>query len=227
VTTDEEWTSDEFVDFDGAYVLGALSAGDRERFETHLIGCAHCRARVAELSDLPELLSLVPASAYALDAEPAPDPVISMLDALRARQRRRRWVGAAVAAVAAACLITVTAFIAHTPAKNKPAAAIASPVTMSAVTPAPIHATIEVADVAWGTSIRVHCTYDEAVSYPPDEEYSLVVRNRAGQTDDLGTWALVGGKVTTFPAGTAFHKSDIASITIDTAKGAPLLELNY
>ncbi len=71
------------------------------------------------------------------------------------------------------------------------------------------------------------CTYDETLPYPPGAQYSLVVHGRDGQTDNLGSWALVAGKVTTFPAGTALHKSDIESISIDTANGTPLLQLAY
>jgi anti-sigma-K factor RskA len=38
------------------YVLGALDPEEAEAFERHLAGCAGCRAEVAELRDLPELL---------------------------------------------------------------------------------------------------------------------------------------------------------------------------
>jgi anti-sigma factor RsiW len=46
-------TEDAYVEYDGAYVLGALSPSEREEFESHLQTCPECRARVAELSDLP------------------------------------------------------------------------------------------------------------------------------------------------------------------------------
>lgn len=45
--------------WDAAYVLGSLSANDRAEFEAHLDGCASCREGVAELSDMPALLSLL------------------------------------------------------------------------------------------------------------------------------------------------------------------------
>ncbi len=243
----EQETQDEFIEYDGAYVLGALSRADRDAFEAHLIDCADCQARVAELSDLPGLLALAPASAYAAPQSPA-DPVVPLLAAARARRRKQRWVVAAAAAAVAAGLVTGTALLATSSSSHPIAIASEAPsatpsptgsssaassstagAAMVALVAAPIHATIEVTDVAWGTSIKLHCTYDDADDGYPVRRRSThsAVRNRAGQTDNLGTWAIVPGKVTTFPAGTAFHKSDIASITVSTASGTPLLQLTY
>jgi predicted anti-sigma-YlaC factor YlaD len=220
-------SEDEFVEYDGAYVLGALAPDEREAFEVHLLECDDCRARVAELADLPDLLALIPVSAYA-EPPAQPDPVVTLLAVARARRNRRRWVTAGIAAAAAACLIAGTAAITNNSTPTRPRAAASIPqVTMSALAAAPIHATVALNAVAWGTSIRVTCTYDQAVSYPPDEQYSLMVRSRTGQTENLGTWALVPGKVTTFPAGTALDQADIESISIDTADGTPLLQVSY
>ncbi len=49
----------DFVMWDAAYVLGSLCSAERREFEAHLDVCASCRAAVAELSDLPSLLSLL------------------------------------------------------------------------------------------------------------------------------------------------------------------------
>jgi len=46
---------------DGAYVLGALSPGERQEFERHLLGCEECSRSVRELAGLPGLLALVEA----------------------------------------------------------------------------------------------------------------------------------------------------------------------
>jgi hypothetical protein len=219
-------TQDRFADYDGAYVLGALSPEERDEFEAHLATCDECSARVEELAALPELLALVPAEAYA-DQPESSDPVVVLLATARARRNRRRWIAATSAAAVAAVLVAGTALITNQSADTRPRAVAPAQVTMSAVAAAPIHATISVADVAWGTSIRLTCTYDQSATYPPDEQYSLVVRSRDGQTENLGTWALVAGKVTSFPAGTALHKSDIATISVDTANGAPLLQVDY
>lgn len=57
-----------FADWDGAYVLGALSTEDRRAFEMHMAACAACRQAVAELAGLPGLLAKVdPQVALGLD----------------------------------------------------------------------------------------------------------------------------------------------------------------
>ena len=41
----------------GAYALGLLEEQDKQAFEHHLAGCPSCRAELAELSGMKELLS--------------------------------------------------------------------------------------------------------------------------------------------------------------------------
>jgi Putative zinc-finger len=226
VSTDGLDEHDEFAEYDGAYILGALSDEERDAFEAHLIGCERCQAAVAELADLPGLLATVPAADFPHSRKPASDPVVTLLATARARRRRQRWFTAVGAAAAAAVIIVVTAVLTHTSSSAPKPTAAGPALAMSAVVPAPIHATVQVTPVAWGTSIRLQCTYDEEPTYP-NEQYTLVVRTRAGQTENLGTWGLVPGKVTNFPAGTALHKADIKSIAVDTADGTTLLQLQY
>lgn len=60
-----------FAEWDGAYVLGALSTADRRAYEAHLGGCAACARAVAELAALPALLGTVdPRTAVALIEDP-------------------------------------------------------------------------------------------------------------------------------------------------------------
>ncbi len=49
----------EYATWDAAYVLGSLSETDRREFDAHLAECQECRDAVAELSDMPALLSLL------------------------------------------------------------------------------------------------------------------------------------------------------------------------
>lgn len=60
----------------GAYVLGALDAGEAAEVEAHLETCAPCRAELAELSGLPPLLARVSAE----DIERAAAPPRAVLD---------------------------------------------------------------------------------------------------------------------------------------------------
>lgn len=99
----------------GGYLLGTLSAPEREAFASHLNACADCRRELEELGGLPALLDEagepvdVPAglesrvlAAIARDPErrPAPAPVLEM----RPRPARRRPLGWAAAAAAAVLL---------------------------------------------------------------------------------------------------------------------------
>ena len=49
----------EYAMWDAAYLLGSLSEADRREFEAHLTGCASCQDAVADLSGIPDLLSLL------------------------------------------------------------------------------------------------------------------------------------------------------------------------
>jgi anti-sigma-K factor RskA len=100
----------------GAYVLNALTADERKRFERHLDSCERCRAELAELR-VPARLLEVAAPRYtlpsglkertfaAIEREAAPKPVPIAV-------RRRRWPR--VAAVAGAAAAAVLALVAGT-----------------------------------------------------------------------------------------------------------------
>ena len=103
---------DKFAQWDAAYVLGALSPGERREFEEHLASCPACRAAVSELAALPGLLAQIsPAdaamlsladdsAAYAESSEPSaaeagvidqgPPPSLLPKMIKTARTRRRR-----------------------------------------------------------------------------------------------------------------------------------------
>ena len=73
-----------YADWDGAYVLGALSPADRLEFERHLAECATCAPAVREMAGLPGLLGRVDESALADHAPasnlpPVPDTVLPRL----------------------------------------------------------------------------------------------------------------------------------------------------
>ena len=100
------------------------------------------------------------------------------------------------------------------------------PVVMSAVTTSPIQATVDLVNVGWGTKINLRCTYDQPpASYPQGTSYWLVVTDRHGNKQMLGTWQVLPGKTMTYQSGTALHRGDIAWVSVTSADGTPLLEL--
>jgi hypothetical protein len=57
----------------GSYALGHLGDGDTARVRAHLDGCARCRADLAEIAPLRDLLATVDADRFALPALPPAD----------------------------------------------------------------------------------------------------------------------------------------------------------
>ncbi|MEN3317766.1 MAG: hypothetical protein V7643_1167 [Mycobacterium sp.] len=102
---------DRYVTWDAAYVLGSLTSSERREYEAHLETCERCRAAVAEISGIPALLAMLDLEdVRALDEEPPETPPLrpevldSILDKVRWRRRRSRWLMSAAVGVAAALL---------------------------------------------------------------------------------------------------------------------------
>lgn len=231
-----------FAEDDAAYVLGALSPTRRREFEEHLADCDACRAAVVELTSTTALLARVaPERASSLigergeadeagpvrgadaagvgDAGGGGVPAGAALRArivatatARARRRRRAWWASGLAAAAAAVVALVVVF---TPAFAPGRAA--EVVALENVTDAPLSATVELADVAWGTRIEMTCRYDEApyADVPADGwPYVLVVVAADGTTSELSTWRARPGTTARLGAGTELARDDIAAIEV-------------
>ncbi|HEY3717792.1 MAG TPA: zf-HC2 domain-containing protein [Jatrophihabitantaceae bacterium] len=213
-------SSDPFEMFDGAYVLGALSDDDRRAYEAHLLECDACTASVRELQDLPQALAL--ASPSALEDDPPPPSLLAGLQRRARRDRyRRRWIVGGLAAAAAACIVSLA--VVATSSSDGPSR---HPVAMQNLGGVPIRATVDVQAVGWGTRIDMVCMYARSVK--AGHPYALVVVDRQGNRQTLGTWNLVPGKEAKYESGTSLHRDQIASVQItgydDMTK--PLLTLN-
>jgi hypothetical protein len=144
-------TSDDYRDWDAAYVLGALSVEDRHAFERHLHGCTACADAVAEIAGLPGILSgLSVADAVAIDTAGADDDsprtgtdehlraalhqpgLVQRLAGVAARRARRTRIRLAVGATAAAAVLAfgagmLGATLVGSPATEAGPAATATP----------------------------------------------------------------------------------------------------
>lgn len=217
-----------YAEWDAAYVMGALSAADRAAFEAHLAQCAQCRTAVAELAPIPGLLARVaPERAESLlraadaDAEaPAPEHRAHVLSlaAARSRRRRRAWV-AGIAAAAAIVIAAVAVPLVSTQLRP-PSTTIA----LEQLIDAPLTATVDLTDVAWGTRIDMTCAYGERGDAPADGwAYALVVVTDDGTESVLSTWRAHPGTTARLSAGTELAASDIASVEIRSVDSGTVL----
>lgn len=223
-----------FADWDAAYLLGALSPADRRRFEEHLTECRACRDALADLAPTLGLLSRVaPDRAEAVlapvddaaDAGPDPARRAELIDRGTREahdQRRRRTLGwgLAFAGVAATVAIVLAVVWAVVPTRS------GEVIALEPITDAPITATVEVTEVAWGTRLQMECRYGgEADGEGPADgwPYVLVVTGEDGTVSELSTWRARPGTTARLEAGTALAVADIAAIEVRTIDGERVL----
>lgn len=224
---------DPYATWDAAYLLGSLASDERREYETHLEGCARCRAALAELSDMPDLLALLDLDAVrSLDdesAEPSvgPETLQSVLDKVGARRRRSRWLTAAAVGVAAV-LLAIGLLVVGRPEvfglQRSSEQQTAQMLEMAKVSPTPINASIAMSSHVWGTRIDMACTYGDWGDAPP-KPLGMVVIDRDGGREEIATWLGVAGG-TALPSGsTPMPLEKIAAVQlVSTADGKVLLE---
>jgi hypothetical protein len=218
---------DDFEHDDAAYVLGALSAEEREAFEAHLTTCADCTHRVRELAGLPGMLTLLSMQdVIAPDPGPVPDTLLlGLLRRADAARSRRRWVLGSVLGVAAASLLALVLVLSpftHAQHASTPG------VAMTALVATPVTATAVLSDVPWGTRIQLDCRYSGDSRWSEPVTYVLQVVDRSGRVHDLGSWALGtgAGAGMTFVSGTGLTRTELASVQISLPDGTPILRLS-
>jgi hypothetical protein len=235
---------------DGAYVLGALSPEDRLAFERHLPTCADCAQSVRELAGIPGLLARVPVEVVDADQLPTPVPA-TLLPALvrqaRRTERRRGWLTAGLAGVAAAAVVAAIAFAtldddggsvgavpsasgAPTTASPGPTAPTTAPAeVMRPVGDEPISGWLSLTEVGWGTRLDLTCSYaTDSNDYddPTWSTYTMYLHTADGATERVASWRAVPGKTMQLAAATAASPRDITSVEVRTSSGDRVLELS-
>jgi predicted anti-sigma-YlaC factor YlaD len=212
-------SEDPFATFDAAYVLGALSPEDRQRFEDHLRTCDRCAVAVRDLAGLPGLLARVDTPAVVPDPGPLPPDLLPAVLRRVRRGRRLRFAvtTASVAVAVAACVaLGVVAWPAPAPSALPP------PVAMTALGQFPVRADARLAAFDWGTQVDMSCRYTGARS---GGEYLLVAIGRNGVETELATWKAVPDDTARIVIGTALKTPDLAALEIRAGSGLPLLRL--
>lgn len=221
---------------DGAYVLGALSPGERQEFEQHLRKCPDCAESVRRIAGLPGLLARVPVDVLepTVDEQPVPDTLLPSLirEVRRSRHRRRLVLGGltAAAAIIVAGLLVVgngalpwadtppsSSVVAGPPVADRP---------MTAVDQAWVRGRVGFESVPWGTKVALVCSYAAPGSeypVPASTTYSLVVRTRDGRAEQVATWRALPGRTMQISAATAVARADISAVEVRTSDGRPVL----
>jgi RNA polymerase sigma-70 factor (ECF subfamily) len=214
---------DGFEQWDGAYVLGALSTADRHAYEDHLADCPACRAAIAELAVLPGLLGAIePDSLPALlEAHEDPDAPRDLLPdvqqpAHRVRRRHSRRTAAALGAAASTLLL---APLLSTVAESPVLTAQLSPAAGSRLS-AEARLTAE----PWGAQIALDCHYPSGPAAWPTAEYGLYLTDARGHVTLLSTWEEGPGSTAHVLATAATPVSDVARLDVRKAdSGAVVL----
>jgi len=220
---------------DAAYVLGALSPGDRRAFEDHLRDCVDCRESVQRLAGMPGLLALTTAETLQDSGPPVPDSLLPGLIARAHSVRRRRvWiVGGLLAASIAVILALAGTLVLRPSAENTADAAGTAPSSTAATTPpvepepmaqlvpGPMSASLELVEKRWGTAITVFCKYDQDID--TSTPYDLAVVDTDGNLTSAGTWRAVPGVTARVVTATAVPLNRIAALEVQLPDGQTIL----
>jgi hypothetical protein len=234
--------SDSIHEFDGAYVLGALTPEERRRYEEHLADCSTCSRSVRELAGIPGILGVLDQEeALALRDLPddaalrnrdahGPDRSAGVARKVRRRRRRTRFTSALVLVVVLAVGSIGGWSIVR--AIEPGARSVAAAHTLEPVGDSHLSAALTVTSVGWGTRLEWSCDYTAAVaesgsSYAPTS-YSLVVHTDTGTTSTVATWTSDEGEAKGLVAATAIPADAMASIDIRvTGSSTPLATTSF
>lgn len=208
----------------GVFALGAADPRERTLVENHLPDCAECRAELARLAPLSELLSRIPVGMLAddeplADSEPlADDEPLAGSEPLpvrpaRLRRARARYKAAAMStAVAAAAVgIGLGLWLASPPGGSQ-----AAVVTLSAANPAThVQATVTLTATGSGSSISL-----QADGLPLKQPCRLIIHSRSGGTEVTPAWYEWSPGPASIPASSSWRPSDIASLQVATPAGS-------
>jgi len=225
---------DPFLDYDAAYVIGALDPPDRRAFEKHLVGCARCSAAVSELAGMPGLLAQVPTEQMLAPRpvpESPPDTLLPRLAAAIKRQRRRRQVLGGLVGIAAATVLATGAVLTagSLSSKEDPSGTSGTTLAMSAVVASPVTASVRMESVAWGTRLNLDCSYREPTASEGkwgERTYRLVVVPRdGGAVQQVAQWKALPGQRVVLPGSTNLALDEMQDIRLLNSSGTTLLHV--
>jgi hypothetical protein len=237
----------EHPEFLGAYVMGLVDDDERAEIEAHLATCPVCRAEIADLAGLRQVLDAVPRQAVlddlaALDAADQPSRATGTDDLLlrrtlkevrddAGRGRRRQWLGVAAGIIAVAVLSGVGGLAIGRAGDDDTAPPVAAeqPGThqvtdTDASTGVGMTAKIIPAGTTW-TRLNVSVTGVE-----PGTVCKIVAVGASGERDVAGSWIVGRPRPGTPRRGvdgsTMIAPGDLKRVEIVTGEGKTLVTVN-
>lgn len=214
--------SDQYREWDAAYLLGALSANDRRAYEEHLQTCSECSAAIKSLAGVPGTLAVLPDDrALATLTAPPPNLLPGLVRSVRGDRRRKRYRLAVVVAATAATAAVAGIVIQGTLTRDQPTAAT---VVLAQTVASKLTADARLVDEPWGTTIEISCRYEELAT--PSERargYELYVTDDSGKATLLATWTAAPGTTVKPATTTKLHRDQIKGLDIRGAESGRIL----
>jgi Putative zinc-finger len=217
----------------GAYVLGALSPGERAGYERHLAECPVCREAVGEVAVLPGLLGrLDPAGLEQIASAPPsesrmPQLLAAVSDVRRKERVTRRW-RATGSFLAAACLALFVGFgagiLRDSGAAVDPVPRVELASMQSLAADVAVTAEIGLTTTKSGTEVTMHCKYKTELGGGKTYTYRLYAYDSEGEKEQIGSWAVMPGADITFTGMTNLSADHLDKIVLTRKDGTPLLE---
>jgi anti-sigma factor RsiW len=210
---------DPFVDYDAAYVMGALTAEEARAFEAHLATCPGCTQSVAELSGMTDLLDKVPLARVlrpGTDTDSPPDLLLPRVISAARRERRRRSIWLVASGAVAASVVAVAIALGVAATQPGPPAGVS--VAMTAVQSAPVTATLQLTPATWGTRVSVDCRWVGATTGADagvkKTDRLVAVPRGDGPSQLLAQWSVHPGEDVKVVGSTDLSTSGIASVEL-------------
>lgn len=209
------------ADWDGAYILGALTPDEAAEYERFLSAEPEHAAALNEYTEIPALLDMLsPQEALALiDDSPQPafsdrDPaVVTSLAAAADKRRKRSRAGrVATAMAAAAALLVIGGIVGYTAIPRESPTGV-SLQAMAAGERGGVTASLAVSEEPWGTRLDWQCEYTKDWAKTV-ASYDLVVTTKDGDEVVVASWGPAGDQASNLAAATVIPTSAVRTVDI-------------
>jgi len=199
----------------GAYVLGALDADARARFEQHLSRCEQCREELVDLVPLPGLMAIVDFEELTVSGSTSVSDVVASASGQYAaiETSRRRWRVASLGFGAAAAVAMVLFIGAR--ADPVPTGDLAGDIELAITSTEPIDGRIAFDERRWGTRVEL-----DLAGLPSRDGYEVWVVTSDGSWEMAASFGPIDVSSCRIIGSTKMRPDDIAMVVVTTTDRA-------